>query len=138
MASINAMYERLKIDWRLNEEQLGIVHGRSLDYIYRDLSQKSEDYKENVEDAKKLNSLARLIYCQVKVTTPYQLLNAFFGCKRFEVRLTEMAGGLFIFDEIHVYDPHVTALILSMIEYLKSNLDAKFMIMSATMPEFLK
>src|SRR5581483_2710321 len=60
-----------------------------------------------------------------------------FGVKGWETMLSEMAGGLFIFDEIHVYEPHTTALILKMIEQL-STLDAKFLFLSATFPKFLK
>lgn len=51
--------------------------------------------------------------------------------------LAEMAGGLFIFDEIHVYDARTTALLLKTIEQL-ARLDGKFLFLSATLPQFLK
>jgi len=51
--------------------------------------------------------------------------------------MSEMAGGLFIFDEIHVYDAHTTALILTSIKKL-SEIGAKFLFLSATFPKFLK
>jgi CRISPR-associated endonuclease/helicase Cas3 len=70
--------------------------------------------------------------------TPFQLLKHFFNAKGFEMGISEMAGGLFIFDEIHAYDAHVTGLILEMISYLRKKLGAKFCIMTATMPKFLK
>ena len=56
----------------------------------------------------------------------------------FEMQFAEMAGGLFIFDEIHAYDPHTTALILTMVERLRQDYGAQFCIMTATMPKFLK
>lgn len=52
--------------------------------------------------------------------------------------MAEMSQGLFIFDEIHAYDPHTTALILTMIKKLRKDYDAKLCIMTATMPKFLK
>ena len=54
------------------------------------------------------------------------------------MQMAEMSQGLFIFDEIHAYDPHTTALILTMIKKLREDYDAKFCIMTATMPKFLK
>ena len=54
------------------------------------------------------------------------------------MQMAEMSQGLFIFDEIHAYDPHTTALILTMIKKLREDYDAKFCIMTATMPQFLK
>ena len=70
--------------------------------------------------------------------TPFQLLKAFFGLRGFEMQFAEMAGGLFIFDEIHAYDPHTTALILTMVEKLRQDYGSQFCIMTATMPKFLK
>jgi CRISPR-associated endonuclease/helicase Cas3 len=52
--------------------------------------------------------------------------------------LLEMYRGRFIFDEIHAYDARTVGLILSMCEYFKEEMDAKILIMSATLPDFLK
>ena len=54
------------------------------------------------------------------------------------MQFAEMAKGIFIFDEIHAYDPHTTALIMTMIEKLHDEYGAEFCIMTATMPKFLK
>ncbi len=56
---------------------------------------------------------------------------------RFEIGLSEMVGGLFIFDEIHAYDSHVVALILEMVRVIKQ-LGGRCLFMSATFPGFLK
>jgi CRISPR-associated endonuclease/helicase Cas3 len=60
-----------------------------------------------------------------------------FGIRGFEQNLAEMSNGLFILDEIHAYDAHTTALILETLKTLKSY-QANFLIMSATLPSFLK
>ena len=52
--------------------------------------------------------------------------------------LLEMYRGLFIFDEIHAYDAKNTALILGMTDYLVNTLDAKVLVMSATLPTFIR
>ena len=49
-----------------------------------------------------------------------------------------MVEGLFIFDEIHSYDPHTTSLILEISRFIKDELNGKILFMTATMPEFLK
>ena len=73
-----------------------------------------------------------------KCWPPFNSLKAFFGIRGFEMQMAEMSQGLFIFDEIHAYDPHTTALILTMIKKLREDYNAKFCIMTATMPQFLK
>ena len=160
-ASINAMYKRLKK--LVTKEKIGMLHGKAPYFIYKELVdkeyrpqddkkyqtkyQKLIDEGRDPESAKKLitqdkakdeRNLTKKICHPYKVLTPFQLLKAFFGIKSFEMQMAEMSQGLFIFDEIHAYDPHTTALILTMIKKLHEDYDAKFCIMTATMPEFLK
>jgi CRISPR-associated endonuclease/helicase Cas3 len=49
-----------------------------------------------------------------------------------------MSGGYFIFDEIHAYDPEVTAQIKVLIEFATHFLNVKVCLMTATLPTFLK
>ena len=165
-ASINAMYKRLKK--LVTKEKIGVLHGKAAYFIYRqfaDREYKRQDIDEKYqtkyqtliaeghepESAKKLivqeqakkhakveRDLTNKICRPYKVLTPFQLLKAFFGIRGFEMQMSEMSQGLFIFDEIHAYDPHTTALILTMIKKLREDYDAKFCIMTATMPKFLK
>ena len=165
-ASINAMYKRLKK--LVTNEKISVLHGKATYFIYQhfvdreykrpDIDKKyqakyqalideghepesakklivQEQAKEHVKNEKKLT---KKICRPYKVLTPFQLLKAFFGIKGFEMQMAEMSQGLFIFDEIHAYDPHTTALILTMIKKLREEYDAKFCIMTATMPKFLK
>lgn len=160
-ASINAMYKRLKK--LVTKEKIGVLHGKAIYFIYKQFvdkkyeSQIAEKYKVKYEtliakgrdpdsaqkliaqdQAKDERDLTRKICRPYKVLTPFQLLKAFFGIRGFEMQMAEMSKGLFIFDEIHAYDPHTTALILTMIKKLREDYDAKFCFMTATMPKFLK
>ncbi|MDE0468072.1 MAG: CRISPR-associated helicase Cas3' [Candidatus Poribacteria bacterium] len=135
-ASINAMYERLK--GLVSDDKIGMLHGKANYFVYKDLVDKEYTYQEAAVGVREQQNLTKKICRPYKVLTPFQLLKAFFGIRGFEMQMAEMSQGLFIFDEIHAYDPHTTALILTMIKKLREDYDAKFCIMTATMPKFLK
>ena len=135
-ASINAMYDRLKE--LVSDDKIGMLHGKANYFVYKDLVDKEYTYQEAAAEVRGQQDLTKKICRPYKVLTPFQLLKAFFGIRGFEMQMAEMSQGLFIFDEIHAYDPHTTALILTMIKKLREDYDAKFCIMTATMPEFLK
>ena len=135
-ASINAMYERLKE--LVSDNKIGMLHGKANYFVYRDLADKEYTYQEAAAKVREQQDLTKKICRPYKVLTPFQLLKAFFGIRGFEMQMAEMSHGLFIFDEIHAYDPHTTALILTMIKRLREDYNAKFCIMTATMPRFLK
>ena len=135
-ASINAMYERLKE--LVSDDKIGMLHGKANYFVYKDLVDKEYTYQEAAAGVREQQNLTKKICRPYKVLTPFQLLKAFFGIRGFEMQMAEMSQGLFIFDEIHAYDPHTTALILTMINKLREDYDAKFCIMTATMPKFLK
>ena len=135
-ASINAMYSRLQE--LVSDEKVGMLHGKAAYFVYQQLVDKEYTPNAAATAAKEELNLTRKICRPYKVLTPFQLLKAFFGIRGFEMQMAEMAQGLFIFDEIHAYDPHTTALILIMIEKIRKDYDAKFCIMTATMPQFLK
>uniref|UniRef100_UPI00308432D8 CRISPR-associated helicase Cas3' n=1 Tax=Desulforadius tongensis TaxID=1216062 RepID=UPI00308432D8 len=137
-ASINAMYRRLsRITASAGEDHVAMLHGRAAYYLYRELAEK-DDESAAVQRARKMASLSRKIYQPYKVLTPFQMLRAFFGVKGFEQHMAEMAGALFIFDEIHAYDARTTALVLTMAARLKREFGARVLIMSATLPAFIK
>jgi len=138
IASINAMYKRLLS--LVSEDRLSLLHGKASYFLYRYLVDQDEmkDQDEAIEKVSKRQNLARKICHPYKILTPFQLLKAFFGIRGFEMQFAEMAGGLFILDEIHAYDPHTTALILTMVEKLCKDYSGRFCIMTATMPSFLK
>ena len=135
-ASINAMYNRLTD--LVSDDKIGVLHGKAAYFVYQQLVDKTYTYQEAAAEAQDQQNLTRKICRPYKVLTPFQLLKAFFGIRGFEMQMAEMSKGLFIFDEIHAYDPHTTALILTMIQRLRKDYDAEFCIMTATMPQFLK
>lgn len=138
-ASINAMYERLSNDENgLGKEKVGMLHGKLSDYLYDyfdDAQYEKELKKERIEE---IREKFRTIYTPLKVVTPFQLLKHLFGLKGFEQGIFEWAGASFIFDEIHAYRPDALAQIKVLLEYSVNHLQVKVMIMTATLPSFLK
>ncbi len=134
-ASIEAMADTL--EKLFGKENVAVVHARALDYAFRQYFGESGEYESAAEQAKLETELNRLAHKPIKVATPFQLLKWLFGIPRFEIGISEMVGGLFIFDEIHAYDAHVVALIVEMVRLLKQ-LGGRFLFMSATFPSFLK
>lgn len=137
-ASINAMYKRLAGLKGFGDEKVGIRHGKASYFLYKYFSEREYSPEEAKAFAKDASNLSKKIYQPYKIITPFQIIKEFFGLKGFEQRIAEMTGGLFILDEIHAYDAHNTALILEICKILKTDFRAKFFIMSATLPKFLK
>jgi len=137
-ASINAMYKRLAGLEGFGDEKVGIRHGKAGYFLYKHFSEREYSPEEAKAFAKDAGNLTKKIYKPYKIITPFQIIKEFFGLKGFEQRIAEMTGGLFILDEIHAYDAHNTALILEICKILKTTFHAKFFIMSATLPKFLK
>ena len=134
-ASIEAMADTL--EGYFGRENVGVLHARALDYLFREYFEKSGEYDTAYVAARSEAELNRLVHKPVKVATPFQLLKWLFGVPRFEIGVSEMVGGLFVFDEIHAYDAHVVALIVEMVRVIKA-LGGRCLFMSATFPEFLK
>ncbi|MCS7224906.1 MAG: CRISPR-associated helicase Cas3' [Armatimonadetes bacterium] len=134
-ASIEAMADTLTE--KFGDEYVGVLHARALDYAFREYFEETGEYEIAYARAKSEVDLNRLVHKPIKVATPFQLLKWLFGMPRFEIGVSEMVGGLFIFDEIHAYDPHIVALIVEMVKLLKK-WNGRFLFMSATFPPFLK
>lgn len=138
-ASINAMYERLShsVDG-FGKEKVGMLHGKLSDYLYDyfdDLQYLAAVKKEKIAE---IREKFKTIYTPLKVITPFQLLKHLFGLRGFEKGIFEWVGGYFIFDEIHAYRPDVFAQIIVLLKYITKHLRGKIMIMTATLPSFLK
>jgi CRISPR-associated endonuclease/helicase Cas3 len=137
-ASINAMYDRFIKLKGFGEEKVGIQHGKANYFLYKHFAEREYTESEAKKFAKEAQILTKKIYKPYKIITPFQIIKEFFGLKGFEQRISEMVGGLFILDEIHAYDAHNTALMLEVCKVLKNQFHAKFFIMSATLPCFIK
>lgn len=136
-ASINAMFERLDEKMQGNNEIVGVVHGKLSEYIESRFGEESYSW-QNEKLKHELKDSFRALVPPLKVATPFQLLKSIFGLKGFEKGIFEMSGGYFIFDEIHAYDPEVTAQIKVLIEFATQFLNVKICLMTATLPSFLK
>lgn len=134
-ASIEAMADVL--EGIFGHENVAVLHARALDYAFREHFEELGEYTVAESRARSERELDRLAHKPIKVATPFQLLKWFFGIPRWEIGVSEMVGGLFIFDEIHAYDAHVIALIVTMVQVLR-HLGGRFLFMSATFPPFLK
>jgi len=136
-ASINAMFERLDEKMQGNNEIVGVVHGKLSEYIESRFGEETYSW-QNEKLKYELKDSFRALVPPLKVATPFQLLKSIFGLKGFEKGIFEMSGGYFIFDEIHAYDPEVTAQIKVLIEFATKFLNVKVCLMTATLPTFLK
>jgi len=137
-ASMNAMYDRLNNTSNgVFPGQVGLEHSRStLAYYRRLLEDKSPE--KAARSAKWLNNLARLNYYPVRVLSPYQILKGPYCLKGYESLLSDCFNAVFILDEVHAYEAKRLALILATVKYLRENFGARFLVMSATLPNLLR
>ncbi len=133
-ASMNAMHDRLA-GRHFPAGQVALQHGRSLSRLYLDLREGTDlDAETAAAQAHDREDLAALGVPPVRVLSPYQLLKGAYALKGYEMRLIDMQGGLFIFDEIHAYEPARLALIISLMGWLARHLACRFLVMTATLP----
>ena len=128
-ASMNAMYSRLLSRFfghdaaaiqRGKCEEVTIQHSRALLRFYQDLMAVDESSpKEARQVAKWLRNRAQLNYHPIQVFSPYQMLKAAYSLKGYETLLVDYTDALFIFDEIHAYEPKRLALIITLMGWLK-------------------
>jgi len=137
IASINAMYERLSGLFE-SKKIVGMIHGNLTEYLNQYFSSKNYSIEEINIEINTLKEKFKQISTPIKVCTPFQILKHLFGLKHFEKGIVEMVGAYFIFDEIHSYDPRITAQILVLLNFITDRLHGKVFIMSATIPTFLK
>ncbi|GAB4044039.1 CRISPR-associated helicase Cas3' [Spirosoma jeollabukense] len=135
-ASINAMYERLGKE--MGQPYVGMLHGKLSDYLYDYFDDFQYSLSQKKEKIDELKDKFKTLVTPVKIATPFQLLKHLFGLKGFEQGLFEMVGSYFIFDEIHAYSPDVFAQIKVLLQYAVKHLHVNVMVMTATMPTFLK
>ncbi len=131
-ASINAMYERLEKDI---QEKIGLVHGKLASFIENKFE---DDDLISDKNKKEIKEQFKSLITPFKIVTPFQLLKNIFSLKGFEKGIFEWAGGYFIFDEIHAYNPKVFAQIIVLLQFATKYLNVKVFIMTATLPKFLR
>ena len=121
-ASINAMYDRIKEDLKNTNAQVFLLHAASV--------LKVQDI--NIEES----ILQRHPGASVKILTPHQMASIVFGIKGFEAMLLDLEGCDVILDEIHTYSSEIQAIVLKIIEILRT-INCRIHVGTATMPSLL-
>lgn len=141
-ASLNAMQFRLVKNLTdesepadIRSQAVALQHSSALQVLYQQLMDRSGNVAEAARLARLQLDLTRLHATPVRVLSPFQLLRAAYQLKGHEALWTDAARGVFIFDEIHAYDPEKLARILEMLRFLVDRLGARVCVMTATMPK---
>jgi CRISPR-associated endonuclease/helicase Cas3 len=134
-ASLNAMWQRLT---ELLAKDVALLHGKSLQALYRVLMDPVYDQKEAEKLAREQNNFGRLNKPSIRVSTPYQLLKAAFKLKGYEGIWTSLTDSLVVLDEIHAYEPGRLGLLFEFLFELVSRWNVRVCAMTATMPSWLR
>ena len=139
-ASINAMYIRLSKVLKPHYQRDEAENDTYTDYISM-LHGKASYFLSKIHGddsvAKHARKVSRLVCSPYKIITPHQAIKHFFSLKGYEMGMLEMYKSVFILDEIHSYEAATIAQILGMCKFLQNQLDAKILLMSATLPSFI-
>lgn len=139
-ASINAMVQRLQVYYR--KDLVTAVHSKTLDFFYdqaaAEVSNLNKNYMELEKEARNKKSLSKELFYPVKVATLHQVLKTSLKGKGWEFSLLDYKNALFIIDEFHTYDALLTGMLLASIKLFRKLFDAKFLFLSATIPDFMK
>jgi CRISPR-associated endonuclease/helicase Cas3 len=125
MVTANSIFSRLG-DY-FGKENVGLTHSTA-SFMFQDEEDNQEERRNVLFDK-----------CFIKpatVATIDQLLVAGFNYGKWTLTESNASNAVIIIDEIHSYDPWTLGLIIKSIEHF-SNLGARFMLMSATMPAYL-
>jgi CRISPR-associated endonuclease/helicase Cas3 len=123
-ASINAMYKRVANDLEKDNPNIDIRVLHSASTVVK----RKEGEEESV--------LQSLFGSSVKILTPHQLAAIAFGMKGFEALILDLRGCDIVLDEIHTYTGISQAIVLKLVEILKS-INCCIHIGTATMPAIL-
>ena len=121
-ASINAMYERIKVDLIKTDADVRLLHASS------SIRMENGKLEEKI--------LQRHIGTSVKILTPHQMASLVFGTKGYEAMIADIIGCDIILDEIHTYSETTQAIVLKIVEIL-CNIGCRIHIGTATMPTVL-
>jgi CRISPR-associated endonuclease/helicase Cas3 len=133
IASINAMYLRLENIFQ--KGNVGLLHSRAASVLYSIFE--SDNIKERQALAWDIASLVRKMFYPIRVCTPHQILRYSLQGKGWEAMLSEFPHSVFVFDEIHAYNPHLTGLTMATVRYIITH-KARCMFLTATLPTFIR
>jgi CRISPR-associated endonuclease/helicase Cas3 len=129
---------RSRLAEKLGDSAVTLQHSRALQSLYRQLLDK--EYAPSVAQtvARRERNLASLQIKPVRISTPYQLLKGAFQLPGHEALWTGAAAALFVLDEVHVYETARLAILLAVLRYACGSLGGKVLVMSATLPKYLR
>ena len=136
---MNAMYDRLrKAKKGFGDQAIGLQHGRAAQALYARMM--DDDITPLAKQARiaRERDISKMHARPVTVFSPYQMLKAPFQIRGYEAMLTDYAQAAFIFDEIHAYEPARLALILTLVQHLRTWYGSRFFFMSATFPQLIR
>ncbi|MBC3795313.1 CRISPR-associated helicase Cas3' [Spirosoma utsteinense] len=134
-ASINAMVRRLKGIY--GKERVTALHSKALDFFYEEAINETNNFQRSEQIARNKRSASRELFYPVKVATLHQVLKHALHGKGWDMSLFDYQNALFIVDEFHTYDAHLTGMMMATLKWLKQFCNAKILLMSATIPKFL-
>ena len=135
-ASLNAMHRRM-VELFGDERRVTLQHSHAVESLYRLQLEKGYSRADAAQAAKRQRNLAQLHAATIRLLTPYQLLKAPFQLPGHESVGADMAGGRFVLDEIHAYEPHRLGMLMALFKRLAQRWRSRFLFMSATMPKVL-
>lgn len=134
-ASINAMVERFQKIY--GKSRVTALHSKSLDFFYEEAMEESGNYEQSQERARNKQSASQELFYPIKVATLHQILKHALHGKGWDMALHDYQNALFIVDEFHTYDAHLTGMMLATLQLLKKECNISILLMSATIPSFL-
>lgn len=144
-ASLDAMHRRFSqhrencSDTCRRHFPCGLLHSRAVSSLYG-LYESGEDLcarLDRQDRSRTLATLAREMGYSFRLCTPHQILRQALRGRGWETMLAEFPRAVFIFDEIHAYEPRLTGLILGTARLLE-RMGARCAFLSATLPRFLE
>jgi CRISPR-associated endonuclease/helicase Cas3 len=129
LASINAMADRFRAACA---GEVGVLHSKAGVYHLHRLGEESDNAPARALDAVEATRLHRQL---MRVTTPYQLLRAAFAGVIDAATLLDTANSVFLFDELHAYEPRRLGMILAMMRLWSHHLGGRIGVLSATLPD---
>ena len=146
LASINAAVGTLggTRDGVGKADAVGAAHSRSATYYFHvDNCDEGEDgqgaARMSADRARKAvarRQATQLFNEAIRVTTPYQLLRGALAGPAHSGILLDAANSVFVFDELHAYEPRRLGFILAMMRFLH-HIGSRICVLSATMPDLL-
>lgn len=131
MATANSMWFRLAE--LFGSDNVGLAHS-SAKYFFEHEEELFEYELNNIKERDLL--FDRSFIRPVTVGTVDQILNMGFNSRHWAVKEINAMNAVFVIDEIHAYDGWTMGLIMKTIEHL-NHYGARFLLMSATMPQYM-